>query len=135
MTMGAKNTIPATLGFATIYGDMETLGCTLSSCHGGATPSGNFSLQAMASSDMTKLMANYTSSKIRINTATANQSLLLLKLQPTGQGGIPHTGGNLFFPNSSNAMYQNWLLWIQLGAPYDPVPTGAGTADMAGGGG
>jgi hypothetical protein len=135
MTAAPINTTPATLGFANIYGDMETLGCTLSACHGGATPAGNFSIQPMASSDMTKLMANYTTTKVRVNTSSASMSLLLLKLQPTGQGGTPHTGGNMFFPNTSNSMYKNWLLWIQLGAPYDPVPTGAGTVDMAGGGG
>lgn len=136
--MVMNNDIPAMLGFANIYRDMDTspgLGCTLQSsgCHNGATPTGKMSLDSMASGDMAKLMASYTQVKDRTLASDPPNSLILLKMLSASAGGVSHSGGT-FFQDKNNAMYKRWLKWIELGTPFDPVSTSGGgsVVDMAG---
>ena len=76
--------------------------------------------------DMTKLMNNYNNVKMRVNTSDPPSSLLLLKMLAASAGGTSHNGGT-YFQNQSNCMYQSWLAWIKLGAPFDSTSTsGAG---------
>lgn len=125
--------VPALLGFADINKDMDTppgLGCTnqIGACHGGTSPTGVMALADMASTDMAKLMTNYNNVKMRVNTSDPANSLLLLKMLSAAAGGTNHTGGT-YFQDKNNGMYKRWLVWIQLGAPFDQVST------MGGGGG
>lgn len=133
MSMSSGPVIPAMLGFADIYKDLDKppgLNCTnqVGACHGGATPTGKMMLTDMAAGDMAKLMSNYTEVLQRVNVGDPPNSLILLKMLAPAAGGTSHSGGN-FFQDKSNNMYQVWLKWIELGAPFDPVPT------MPGGGG
>jgi hypothetical protein len=131
--LATVNDIPPTIGFADIYKDMDTppgLGCTnqISACHGGATPTGQMALTDMSAGDMTKLTMNYTNVRARVTPTDPPGSLLLKKMLSAGAGGTSHVGGT-YFQDTNNAMYKRWLVWIQLGAPFDPVST------MSGGGG
>jgi hypothetical protein len=117
--------IPPTLGYADINADLDTktpgLGCTLPSggCHGGTNPTGKMALLDGAAGDMAKLMANYAEVVQRVDKTTPANSLLLTKpLNST----VPHQGGT-FFQSTNTPMYRRWLVWIQLGAPFDPVST------------
>ena len=141
MTMVMNNDIPAMLGFADIYRDMDTppgLGCTnqISACHGGTTPTGKMALLDMSSGDMAKLMTSYAQVQMRVTTSDPANSLLLLKMLSSSAGGVTHTGGT-YFQDKNNAMYKRWLKWIELGAPFEETSTtgGGSTVDMAGGGG
>ena len=74
----------------------------------------------------TALMANYMQIMARVNTAMPDQSLLLQKtltISSVSHGGIKP------FNNATDAAYQRWLLWIQLGAQFDAVST-TGQGDM-----
>jgi hypothetical protein len=127
MTMAKPEELPATIGYADINRDMDTppgLGCTnqISGCHGGATPTGKLALADMAAQDMAKLMGNYTQVQSRITTSDPPNSLLLLKMLSTAAGGTAHSGGT-YFQDKSNIMYRRWLVWIQLGAPFEAVST------------
>jgi len=122
-----KDELPATLGFADIYKDMDTppgLGCTnqVPSCHGGATPTGQMALLDMAAGDMTKLMTTYTNVSARVNTSDPAGSLLLLKMLNSAAGGTSHAGGP-YFQDQNNSMYKRWLAWIKLGAKFESVST------------
>lgn len=128
---GGGVVLPANIGFADIYKDLDVgtgLSCTnqLSPCHGGTNPTGLMALQDMAAQDMAKLMANYTQVVARVDMNNPSNSKLLTKPLDLGQGGTPHVGGNSYFPDKSNPMYQRWLIWVQLGAKFESVPTGAG---------
>jgi hypothetical protein len=130
---GGGDDIPAMLGFADINKDLDVppgLGCTnqVGACHGGATPTGQMALLDMASGDMAKLMSNFTNVTARVNTSDPPNSLLLKKLLSPSAGGTSHVGSS-YFQDTNNGMYKRWLVWIQLGAPFDPVST------MGGGGG
>jgi hypothetical protein len=129
MAMSANNPIPAMLGYIDINKDLESpaLGCTnqVSACHGGSNPAGTMALADMAAGDMTKLMSNYNQVKMRVTTTDPANSLILLKLLATSQVGMSHPGGTPF-SDTNNPMYQRWLVWIQLGAPFDQVPTMGG---------
>jgi hypothetical protein len=133
------NAIPAMLGFADINNDIDVapgLGCTTpaASCHGTTMPSGIMQLVAMAAGNMTELMANYNQVKMQCNLSNPTQSLFLLKPLAISAGGVQHTGGNSYFMNTQNPMYQRWLYWIQLGAPFNEVSTmGDGGAGPGGG--
>jgi hypothetical protein len=127
---GGGSVIPANIGFADIYKDLDAgtgLGCTnqVSACHGGTNPTGLMALQDMSAQDMAKLMTNYTQVVARVDTSNPSNSKLLTKPLDVGQGGVAHVGGNAYFPDKSNPMYQRWLVWVQLGAKFESVPTGA----------
>lgn len=126
---GGGSSIPANIGFADIYKDLDAstgLGCTnqVSACHGGTNPAGLMALQDMSAQDMTKLMANYTQVLARVDTSNPSNSKLLSKPLDVGKGGVSHVGGNAYFPDTSHPMYQRWLVWVQLGAKFESVPTG-----------
>ena len=99
MQMMTSYKLPSTLGFLDVYKDLDAgtgLGCTnqVSGCHGGTNPTGLMALQDMSAQDMTKLMANYTQVKARVDTAAPTNSKLISKPLDLGKGGTPHVGGN-----------------------------------------
>lgn len=125
--MATASAIPANLGFVDINSDLQALGCTnnIGACHGGTNPTGLMALQDGAGQDMAKLMANYNSVvPLRVDTTNPSDSKLVKKPLDKAQGGTDHVGGNAFFPDKSNPMYQRWVKWVQLGAKFETVPTG-----------
>lgn len=119
-----------------VQGDLDTLGCTASACHGGSSSPVIVAMPSTAA-DWT---SNY--SDIRHDCTTLDclgggvDSLLLTK--PL-QGSIPHTGPKPF-ASTSDATYRRWLAWINAGAPYSaagpppspPDMTAPPSTDMAG---
>jgi hypothetical protein len=123
---------PGQISFADIERDMEkgSFGCAngAGGCHGGTMPTGVMKLAMNASQDMTALMGNFmqVTAMMRVTPATPDQSLLLLKTLMTST--TSHLGIKPF-ANAQDPSYQRWLLWIQLGANFQPVPT-TGLVDM-----
>jgi hypothetical protein len=90
-----------------INNDILMLGCAAATCHGGT----QVPLLKNAS-DATSIMANYNSFTPLANTG-ANSPVLTENLSTSG---ITHTGGKPF-ADTSNAVYQRWLGWINAGNP------------------
>ena len=126
----AVNETPATIGFADIERDLEkgNFGCANGSgvCHGGTKPTGVMIITPNSLQNPTALMANYMEIMSRVNLAMPDQSLILQKTLTTSS--VSH-GGIKPFNNATDASYQRWLLWISLGAKFDPVST-TGQGDM-----
>ncbi len=105
-----------------IQQDLDKLGCTSSSCHGG----GVSPVLHASPTSAADWQANYTNVKIDCSTldclAGGASSPLLQKALV---GGAMHAGSKPF-ASTSDATYQRWLAWIEAGAPYD-----ATTVDMA----
>lgn len=126
----AVNETPATIGFADIERDFEkgNFGCANGSgvCHGGTKPTGVMMITPNSLQNPTALKGNYDQVMSRLNLGMPDQSLLLQKTLTTSS--VSH-GGIKPFNNALDANYSRWLLWISLGAPFDPVST-SGQGDM-----
>ena len=134
------------VSFADINRDMDQpiLGCTspAGACHGTDKPTGIVKLKDgfTTKGDMAVLMANYQAVLTELKQADPANSPFLLR--PLKDSGLTHTGGKVFL-NTSDAVYQRWLKWIQLGAKFEFVPFSSGPApdlapapmDLANGGG
>jgi len=84
-----------------IQADIDALGCSAQSCHGGGA--GMLTLVQGASGDT--LAANYAAFKAR---ASDGESSKVLR-KPTGAES--HGGGKKFAPG--DAIYTRWLTWIR----------------------
>jgi len=89
-----------------IQTDLDTLGCTVSDCHG---LSGTPMFVMPSPSDDTMWMANYDEVMPRVG--TVDFSLLIAK--PTG------AGGHLVVVQPTSAVLTRWRDWIEDGAPYE----------------
>ena len=92
----------------TIQADIDSLGCSAASCHGGTQVPVLKRMPALAA-DIT---ANYTAFKAEAGQGA--QSLILTK--NLAGSGVTHTGGSSF-ANKQDAVYQRWLAWINGGTP------------------
>jgi hypothetical protein len=92
----------------TIQADIDSLGCTASSCHGGTqVPVLKRLPTAQADID-----ANYNAFKAEAN--KGEMSNILVK--NLAGSGVSHTGGSNF-ANKQDVIYQRWLAWINGGTP------------------
>jgi len=124
VTPDMADTTPGQISFADIERDLERTNFSCANgtkgCHGTATPTGVMKLTQNASLDATSLMGNYQEVLMRVNTAMPDQSLILQKTLITST--VSHAGIKPF-DTAQDATYKRWLLWIQLGAHFEPVPT------------
>jgi hypothetical protein len=101
-------------------------GCNMGSCHGAARGKDGFNLSLFGfdpAGDYHRLTRELPGR--RIDLASPKESLLFLK----AVGGVPHTGGKRFEPDSELAA--TLLKWIEAGAPDDPGPDpGAGVPQL-----
>ena len=89
-------------------------GCNAGTCHGSARGMDGFMLSLFgydAKGDYFRIVNEMVGR--RVNVAVPEQSLLLRK----AIGAVPHTGGELFKPDSE--YYQTLHRWIAAGAPDD----------------
>jgi hypothetical protein len=89
-------------------------GCNAGTCHGSARGMDGFMLSLFgydAKGDYFRIVNEMVGR--RVNVAVPEQSLLLRK----ATGAVPHTGGELFKPDSE--YYQTLRRWIAAGAPDD----------------
>ena len=92
----------------TIQADVDSLGCTASSCHGGTqVPVLKRLPTAQADID-----ANYAAFKGEANMGELSNILT----KNLAGSGVTHTGGSSFV-NKQDAVYQRWLAWINGGTP------------------
>ncbi len=91
-----------------IQADITTLGCANTGCHGGTT---NVPVLGPANNAQA-IMANYTAFVAQAQSG-ANSPVLTNNLN---NDGVTHTGGKPFM-DTSNAIYQRWLGWINAGNP------------------
>jgi hypothetical protein len=92
----------------TIQADIDALGCSAASCHGGAqTPV--LKRMPIAAADIT---TNYDDFKAEAMNGA--QSNILVK--NLAGSGVTHTGGSSF-ASTSDPIYQRWLAWINAGTP------------------
>jgi hypothetical protein len=92
-------------------------GCNMGSCHGAARGKDGFNLSLFGfdpAGDYHRLTRELPGR--RIDLASPRESLLFLK----SVGGVPHTGGKRFEPDSELA--DRLVRWIEAGAPDDPGP-------------
>jgi len=92
-------------------------GCNMGSCHGAARGKDGFNLSLFGfdpAGDYHRLTRELPGR--RIDLASPRESLLFLK----SVGGVPHTGGKRFEPDSELAAAL--IRWIEAGAPDDPGP-------------
>ena len=92
-------------------------GCNMGSCHGAARGKDGFNLSLFGfdpAGDYHRLTRELPGR--RIDLASPRESLLFLK----SVGGVPHTGGKRFEPDSELA--HRLVRWIEAGAPDDPGP-------------
>ena len=92
-------------------------GCNMGSCHGAARGKDGFNLSLFGfdpAGDYHRLTRELPGR--RIDLASPKESLLFLK----AVGGVPHTGGKRFEPESELAA--TLLKWIEAGGPDDPGP-------------
>jgi hypothetical protein len=90
-------------------------GCNMGSCHGAARGKDGFNLSLFGfdpAGDYHRLTRELPGR--RIDLASPRESLLILK----SVGGVPHTGGKRFEPDSDLA--NRLIRWIEAGAPDDP---------------
>jgi hypothetical protein len=109
-----------------IQHDLDSLGCTTSACHGGATSPVILPMPATSAA----WLSNYDDIHKDCTTLDclgggANSLLLTKPLQ----GSVVH-GGIKPFSSTSDPIYQRWLAWIAAGAPYSATQPVL-TADMA----
>jgi hypothetical protein len=93
-------------------------GCNTGSCHGAARGKDGFRLSLFGfdpDGDHYRLTRELPGR--RVNLAVPADSTLLQK----GAGQVPHTGGQLFTPETE--LYQTLHTWIAAGAPNDDVST------------
>jgi hypothetical protein len=98
-------------------------GCNAGTCHGSARGKDGFMLSLFgydAKGDYERIVNEMPGR--RVNIATPEQSLLLLK----ATGSVPHSGGKLFKRDSE--YYQTLLRWIEAGAPDDDSDVAATVA-------
>ena len=98
-------------------------GCNAGTCHGSARGKDGFMLSLFgydAKGDYERIVNEMPGR--RVNIATPEQSLLLLK----ATGSVPHSGGKLFKRDSE--YYQTLLRWIEAGAPDDASDVAATVA-------
>ncbi len=127
---GKKATVPVTVRSAAkprpVSFEMDVMpvftraGCNTGACHGAARGKDGFRLSLFGfdpAGDHHRITRELGFR--RINLAVPSESLLLEK----GTGGVPHTGGKRFAPESE--YYQTVLAWLEAGAPNDTgkVPT------------
>jgi len=92
----------------TIQADIDTLGCSAASCHGG-TQVPLLKRLPVAQADID---SNYAAFKAEA--MNGEQSNILVK--NLAGSGVTHTGGSSF-ANKQDAVYQRWLAWINGGTP------------------
>ena len=92
----------------TIQADIDSLGCTASSCHGG-TQVPVLKRLPTATADIT---ANYNAFKAE----AMNGEMSNILTKNLAGSGVTHTGGSSF-ANKQDAIYQRWLAWINGGTP------------------
>jgi hypothetical protein len=92
-------------------------GCNMGSCHGAARGKDGFNLSLFGfdpAGDYHRITRELPGR--RIDLASPKESLLFLK----AVGGVPHTGGKRFEPDSDLAA--TLLRWLEAGVPDDPGP-------------
>jgi len=97
-------------------------GCNMGSCHGAARGKDGFALSLFGydpAGDYQRLTRELPGR--RIDLASPRESLLFLK----AVGGVSHTGGKRFAPESDLA--ERLIGWIEAGAADDPGPDPAGS--------
>ena len=92
----------------TIQADIDSLGCSASSCHGGT----QIPLLKRLPTAQADIDANYNAFKGEAN--MGEMSKILTK--NLAGSGVTHTGGSSF-ANKQDAIYQRWLAWINGGTP------------------
>jgi len=92
----------------TIQTDIDTLGCSAASCHGGTQVPLLVRMPATATDKQT----NYDNFKVE---AMMGEMSNILVKNLVGSG-VSHTGGSAF-PSNNDPTYQRWLLWIEQGNP------------------
>ena len=92
----------------TIQADIDNLGCSASSCHGGTQVP---VLKRLPATDADKT-ANYNAFKAEAMNG-ANSNVLVKNLAGSG---VTHTGGSSF-ASTQDPIYQRWLTWINEGNP------------------
>jgi hypothetical protein len=92
----------------TIQADVDSLGCSAASCHGGTQ------VPVLKRLPITQadIDANYAAFKAEAMNGA--QSNILVK--NLAGSGVSHTGGSSF-TNTQDAVYQRWLAWINGGTP------------------
>jgi len=99
---------PATFA-STIQKDMDAIGCTANTCHGGGQIAMHVLANATAQND---LLANYGEVQPR-----ASSGAMSLILEKNLMGSSVSHGGGKPFASTGDATYQRWLAWIDAGAP------------------
>jgi hypothetical protein len=94
--------------YPTIAADIDALGCSNASCHGGAAP---MHLVAGASSATDRAQ---TYDAFRAHAMSGESSPVLVK--NLAGSGVAHGGGSNF-ASTSDPIYRRWLAWIQAGDP------------------
>jgi hypothetical protein len=92
----------------TLQADVDTLGCSAASCHGGTQ------VPVLRRMPITQadIDANYNAFKAE---AQAGEQSKILTKNLAGSG-VTHTGGSSF-ASTSDPIYQRWLAWINGGMP------------------
>jgi hypothetical protein len=94
--------------------DLDTLGCTISACH-GSSASPVIVAMPTSTSDWTTNYGNIHTDCTTLDCLGGGASSLLLT-KPL-QGSVVHTGTKPF-ASTDDPVYQRWLAWIDAGAPY-----------------
>ena len=108
--------------YSDIQAQLDTLGCTTSSCHGGTTPP----VLVPKPTDNSVALSNYydllsgcangmPDPSDCIDPVKPDGSQLLLKTCATS--GVTHAGGDPF-KDDTDPTYQLWRAWIAAGAPF-----------------
>jgi len=92
----------------TLQADIDSLGCSAASCHGG-TQVPVLKRLPVAQADID---ANYAAFKGEANMGELSNILT----KNLAGSGVTHTGGSSF-ANKQDAIYQRWLAWINGGTP------------------
>jgi hypothetical protein len=92
----------------TLQADIDSLGCSAASCHGGT----QIPLLKRLPITQADIDANYAAFKAEA--VNGEQSNILVK--NLAGSGVTHTGGSSFAAES-DPIYQRWLAWINGGTP------------------
>jgi hypothetical protein len=92
----------------TIQADIDTLGCSAASCHGGT--------QVPLLKRMPILQADIDANYMHFKAEAANGEQSNILVKNLAGSGVTHTGGSAF-ATKQDAVYQRWLAWINGGTP------------------
>ena len=100
--------VPAPHFDPTIQADIDSLGCSASSCHGGT--------QIPVLKRMPVLPADIATNYNDFKAEAMNGEASNILVKNLAGSGVTHTGGSSF-ADKSDPIYQRWLAWINGGNP------------------